>query len=77
MAGKHAALNLKPEDPPIYPGYRDDRAYSEGRQLAFEGGLITADPHPTGTPESDAWLNGFGNADFAGAQIQTAYAGTI
>ncbi len=76
MAGKHVNTDpLKPEEPPVYPGTRPDRAYSEGRQAAFAGEEVTTDPHVPGTPESNSWLNGWGNSTIAAAQIQTAYAG--
>jgi hypothetical protein len=86
MAGKHRnvsdPLSSNPETlPPIYPGYRDDKAYSEGRQDAFQGGIGANNPHTDDGPEFRAWNVGFFDADVgeagAAGQIQTCYAGSI
>ena len=77
MAGKHDAIDLLATSRPVYPGTRDDRAYSEGRQNAFAGGVALDNPHVIGTPEFLAYASGFNEADVAAAQIQTAYAGAI
>ncbi|MEE9366415.1 MAG: hypothetical protein V3W44_06995 [Dehalococcoidales bacterium] len=65
MAGKHvypqngADPDLWLQQPPIHPGLRPDRAYSEGRQAAIEGGAGGDNPHPFGSPEALAWGEGF------------------
>ena len=79
MAGKHytnLGIDLRLDLVPVYPGTRNDRAYSEGRQHAFQGGSFV-NPHPAGTPEANSWATGFLEADQATAQIQTCWAGTF
>ena len=74
MAGKHTAYTLKPEDPPLFPGGRTDKAYSEGRELIQTGGE-PANPKLPGTPEFDAFQAGMDNAVIAKEQIQTCWSG--
>ena len=79
MAGKHyntIGIDIRLDIPPVYPGTRLDRAYTEGRQHAFQGGSFS-NPHPGGSPEGNAWSAGFLDADSAFAQIQTCWAGTF
>jgi len=74
MAGKHIAIDTKPDSRPVYPGTHTDRAYSEGRGLIQTGGE-PANPHVPGTPEFDAFQSGMDNAAIAKEQIQTCWAG--
>ena len=78
MAGKHDGFDLGTtsiggSNTPVYPGTRDDRAYSEGRQVATQGGSAIDNPHPNGTPENGAWTLGFFQLATAGAQVQTCW----
>jgi hypothetical protein len=68
MAGKHDAVGpaIGGALPPVYPGYRTDKAYSEGRQ-----GLVNN--HQAGTPESVAHVLGAAGAANPADQIQTAF----
>lgn len=41
------------------------KAFCEGRESNAGGGDIGDDPHVSGSPDSDAWLAGFGDATAA------------
>jgi hypothetical protein len=47
--------------------YKNDvllaKAYSEGQDAGVAGALITTNPHTVGTPEADAWDEGWTNGD--------------
>jgi len=76
MAGKHIAVFgglVNNTVPAVYPGRRDDRAYSEGRQSERQGGSTGDNPHPTGTPENQSWLIGFALGGDPDLQIQTCW----
>ncbi len=76
MAGKHdGVVELKEDAVPVYPGYRDDRAYSEGRQSLKQGDEPGGNPHLAGTPEADAWDFGYDNGLLAKEQRQTCWSG--
>ena len=76
MAGKHDGLkedSFGPPtglDPPMYPGERIDKAYSEGRNPAS---LDNSGGHPIGTPEANAYQAGFDNKADVDARIQTCW----
>lgn len=67
MAGKHKSSIGTGAVPgiegfrPFFPGSKLDRAYSEGRQAAKEGGSSGDNPHPSGTPANGTWFNGLFN----------------
>ena len=46
-------------------GYANDirlsRAWGDGRMAAQLGALIGTNPHPGGSPQSLAWIEGFNN----------------
>lgn len=74
MAGKHAgigAAGYAPStgtEPPVYPGSKLDRAYSEGR-----GDDPASNPHPAGTPENAAYAAGAAFRTQASEQVQTCW----
>ena len=80
MAGKHVSVSEQSsgvpgndsDRTPVYPGGKTDRAYSEGR-----GGIQTANPHPAGTPEANAWGNGDLAKAFATSQLQTCWPAVV
>lgn len=78
MAGKHVGAGN--ESASIGPNYiaggKIDRAYAEGRQVNFEGGSATDNPHDgAGTPEESAWDAGFNGAVSGSKQYETARTG--
>jgi len=76
MAGKHDGVVLGKvglDAQPFYPGTRDDRAYSEGRQAGVQGLEIGDNPHVLDTPESNIWIDGFILFATTDAQIQTCW----
>ena len=75
MAGKHYGVGTNTYAPitgtlpPEYPGSKTDKAYAEGRAAP-----VNVNPHPSGTPEFLAYLNGFGRQAQVAAEIQTGIA---
>ncbi|MCP4169335.1 MAG: hypothetical protein GY758_01025 [Fuerstiella sp.] len=77
MAGKHIGAGTATGLGAGYmPGVRMDRAYSEGRQANFEGGLFGDNPDPDLTsPVHIAWNKGYLNAGAPGAVFETCWYG--
>lgn len=72
MAGKHKGANSYALlDHAFDP--KGDRAYSEGRETGQAGGLRTANPHVSGSPDYKAWDVGWVNQGNAAAQIETCW----
>ena len=80
MAGKHMSVvngslanpssDAGKQQPPVFPGSIEDRAYAEGRAAGF--GALQNSPHPAGSPANTAWDLGAFYSNNAAAKIQTA-----
>jgi hypothetical protein len=61
MSGKIKAGTL------VNPTLSNSKAYCEGRKAAFDGALVTTNPHQASSPDSVGWIAGWNTYVSGGA----------